>query len=95
MQPDLQRFISLQDTPIYAVGLMVWHLLLNSTSSWIRMKRISFFSSVADEATASRGLYGKNYPQPFVIRIFLPFILRYARFPEKNMRIKIYDVSSF
>lgn len=35
------------------------------------------------------------YPQPFVIRIFLPFILRYARFPEKNMRIKIYDVSSF
>ena len=30
-----------------------------------------------------------------VIRIFLPFILRYARFPEKNMRIKIYDVSSF
>ena len=37
----------------------------------------------------------KSYPQPFVIRIFLPFILRYARFPEKNMRIKIYDVSSF
>ena len=37
----------------------------------------------------------KGYPQPFVIRIFLPFILRYARFPEKNMRIKIYDVSSF
>ena len=31
----------------------------------------------------------KNYPQPFVIRIFLPFILRYARFPGKNMRIKI------
>ncbi len=25
----------------------------------------------------------KGYPQPFVIRIFLPFILRYARFPEK------------
>ena len=36
-----------------------------------------------------------RYPQPFVIRIFFPFILRYARFPEKNMRIKIYDVSSF
>ena len=31
----------------------------------------------------------KDYPQPFVIRIFLPFILRYARFPGKNMRIKI------
>ena len=30
-----------------------------------------------------------RYPQPFVIRIFLPFILRYARFPGKNMRIKI------
>ena len=37
----------------------------------------------------------KGYPQPFVIRIFLPFILRYARFPEKNMRIKIYDVILF
>ena len=39
MQPDSERFILLQDTQIYAVGLMVWHLLLNSTSSWIHMKR--------------------------------------------------------
>ena len=30
-----------------------------------------------------------RYPQPFVIHIFLPFILRYARFSGKNMRIKI------
>ena len=51
--------ISLPDIQIYAAGLMVWHLLLNSTSSWIHMKRTSFFSSVADEVTASRGLYGK------------------------------------
>ena len=47
---------------------------------------IAFLSEYSDK---------KAYPQPFVIRIFLPFILRYARFPEKNMRIKIYDVSSF
>ena len=59
MQPDSERFILLQDTRIYAVGLMDWHLLLNSTSSWIHMKRTFFFSSVADVATASRGLYGK------------------------------------
>ena len=89
MQLDSGKSISLLDIQIYAAGLMVWHLLLNSTSSWIHMKRTSFFSSVADEVTASRGLYGKAYPQPFVIRIFLPFILRYARFPGKNMRIKI------
>ena len=44
-----------------------------------------------DEAVRFLSEYSdKNrYPQPFVIRIFLPFILRYARFPEKNMRIKI------
>ena len=41
---------------------------------------ISFLSEYSDK---------KDYPQPFVIRIFLPFILRYARFPGKNMRIKI------
>ena len=41
---------------------------------------IAFLSEYSDK---------KAYPQPFVIRIFLPFILRYARFPEKNMRIKI------
>ena len=52
-------------------------------------EKVIFFSSAADEVTASRGLYGKAYPQPFFIRIFLPFILRYARFPGKNMRIKI------
>ena len=47
---------------------------------------VAFLSEYSDK---------KAYPQPFVIRIFFPFILRYARFPEKNMRIKIYDVSSF
>ena len=47
---------------------------------------VAFLSEYSDK---------KAYPKPFVIRIFLPFILRYARFPEKNMRIKIYDVSSF
>ena len=47
MQPDSERSILLQDTQIYAVGLMVWHLLLNSTSSWIHMKRTFFFSSAA------------------------------------------------
>ena len=41
---------------------------------------VSFLSEYSDK---------KDYPQPFVIRIFLPFILRYARFPGKNMRIKI------
>ena len=46
MQPDSERSILLQDTQIYAVGLMVWHLLLNSTSSWIHMKRTFFFSSL-------------------------------------------------
>ena len=60
MQPDLERFILLPDTQIYAVGLMVWHLLLNSTSSWIHMKRTFFFSSAAGAVTASRGLYGKD-----------------------------------
>ena len=59
MQPDSERFILLQDTQIYAAGLMVWHLLLNSTSSWIHMKRTFFFSSAAGAVTASRGLYGK------------------------------------
>ena len=59
MQLDSGKSISLPDIQIYAAGLMVWHLLLNSTSSWIHMKRTSFFSSVADEVTASRGLYGK------------------------------------
>ena len=49
MQPDSEKPISLPDIQIYVVGLMVWHLLLNSTSSWIHMKRTSFFSSVADE----------------------------------------------
>ena len=51
-----------------------------------KKESLSFLSEYSDK---------KNYPQPFVIRIFLSFILRYARFPEKNMRIKIYDVSSF
>ena len=60
MQPDFERFILLPDTQIYAVGLMVWHLLLNSTSSWIHMKRTFFFSSAAGTVTASRGLYGKD-----------------------------------
>lgn len=89
MQLDSGKSISLLDIQIYAAGLMVWHLLLNSTSSWIHMKRIFFFSSAAGAVTASRGLYGKAYPQAFVIRIFLPFILRYARFSGKNMRITI------
>ena len=52
MQPDSERFILLQDTQIYAAGLMVWHLLLNSTSSWIHMKRTFFFSSAAGAVTA-------------------------------------------
>ena len=52
----------------------------------IEAEPIFFLSEYSDK---------KGYPQPFVIRIFLPFILRYAHFPEKNMRIKIYDVSSF
>ena len=43
-------------------------------------KSVPFLSEYSDK---------KGYPQPFVIRIFLPFILRYARFPGKNMRIKI------
>ena len=51
-----------------------------------KKESVSFLSEYSDK---------KDYPQPFVIRIFLPFILRYAHFPEKNMRIKIYDVSSF
>ena len=38
MQPDSGKSISLPDIQIYAAGLMVWHLLLNSTSSWIPMK---------------------------------------------------------
>ena len=45
--------------------------------------------SVEDAVTESRRFILKSYPQPFVIRIFLPFILRYARFSGKNMRIKI------
>ena len=45
--------------------------------------------SVEAVVTVYEDFYGKDYPQPFVIRIFLSFILRYARFPEKNMRIKI------
>ena len=48
MQPDSGKSISLPDIQIYAVGLMVWHLLLNSTSSWNHMKRTFFFSSVAE-----------------------------------------------
>ena len=46
----------------------------------IEAESILFLSEYSDK---------KSYPQPFVIRIFLPFILRYARFPGKNMRIKI------
>ena len=45
-----------------------------------KKEAIPFLSEYSDK---------KGYPQPFVIRIFLPFILRYARFPGKNMRIKI------
>ena len=45
-----------------------------------KKESISFLSEYSDK---------KDYPQPFVIRIFLPFILRYARFSGKNMRIKI------
>ena len=74
MQPDSERFILLQDTQIYAAGLMVWHLLLNSTSSWIHMKRTSFFSSVADEVTASRGLYGKatdSFSSYYIVVVFI------------------------
>ena len=89
MQLDSEKSISLPDIQIYAAELMGWHPLLNLTSSWIHMKRTFSFSSVADAVTVSRDLYGKAYPQPFVIRIFFPFILRYARFSGKNMRIKI------
>ena len=35
---------------------------------------VAFLSEYSDK---------KAYPQPFVIRIFLPFMLRHARFPEK------------
>ena len=45
-----------------------------------KKEAISFLSEYSDK---------KSYPQPFVIRIFFPFILRYARFSGKNMRIKI------
>ena len=49
--------------------------------SFVKKKEaVPFLSEYSDK---------KGYPQPFVIRIFLPFILRYARFPGKNMRIKI------
>ena len=58
-------------------------------SNWILSRKTSFFFSVANVPTESKDWFGKDYPQPFVIRIFLPFILRYARFSEKNMRIKI------
>ena len=61
--------------------------------NWIHTVTPCSFS-VGDAVTGSRRFILKSYPQPFVIRIFFPFILRYARFPEKNMRIKIYDVSS-
>ena len=74
MQLDSGKSISLPDIQIYAAGLMVWHLLLNSTSSWIHMKRTSFFSSVADEVTASRGLYGKatdSFSSYYIVVVFI------------------------
>ena len=43
----------------------------------------SLFLFAGDAVTGSKRCISKNYPQLFVIRIFLPFILRYARFPKK------------
>ena len=59
------------------------------------LQSLFFGTGPAESAKLQPFVKKKDYPQPFVIRIFLPFILRYARFPGKNMRIKIYDVSSF
>ena len=59
MQPDSEKSISLPDIQIYAAGLMGWHPLLNSTSSWIHMKRTFSSSSAADAVTVSRNLYEK------------------------------------
>lgn len=60
MQLDSGKSISLSDIQIYAVGLMAQHLLLNSTSSLLHMKRTSVFSSEEDELTVLRGLYEKG-----------------------------------
>ena len=60
MQLDSGKSISLPDLQIYAAGLMGWHPLLNSASSWIHMKRTFSSSSVADAVTVSRDLYGKG-----------------------------------
>ena len=73
MQPDSERSILLQDTQIYAVGLMVWHLLLNSASSWIPMKMTFFFSSAAGAVTALRGFINSDVGINEVIPIFQLF----------------------
>ena len=73
---------------------MAYLISSSTTSNWI-LTAIPCSCSVESGLTGSKRSITRDYPQPFVIRIFLPFILRYAHFPEKNMRIKIYDVSSF
>lgn len=44
--------------PIYGVGLMVWHLLLNSNSIWILFKNISCSCSAENVPIESKGSFG-------------------------------------
>lgn len=50
--------------------------IINLTSSWTRMKKLSFFCSVEDAVTGSKDLYGKVTGFFSYIKVLPPFLLK-------------------
>ena len=52
---DLKKFLLLQGIQTYGVGLMVWHLLLNFSLTWILFKSISYSCSAEKRTDRIKG----------------------------------------
>lgn len=52
----------------YGVGLMVWHLLLNFSLTWILFKSISYSCSAENAPIESKGSFGKAMDSCFFIK---------------------------
>ena len=65
---DLKKSLLPQGIQTYGVGLMVWHLLLNFSLTWILSKSISYSCSAENAPIESKGSFGKAMDSYFFIK---------------------------
>lgn len=63
-----EKILLLQGIQTYGVGLMVWHLLLNFSLTWILFKSISYSCSAENAPIESKGSFGKAMDSCFFIK---------------------------